>query len=157
MIDQSRTKLHHSSMSAAIMLLLSACGGSGGSSTDAAPSSEQAAAEVTWSQCATEGGSCSFSGTRAVRYGTSAQYNTLTVSNGVACNNQVFGDPAVGELKACWVAGNGSAPAPSPSPPAASNSGSAGPRVSSFTSSGPIVASTGQIIAGVRIQNSGGP
>ncbi len=42
-----------------------------------------------------------------------------------------------------------------PAPAAAS--GGAGPRVSSFANSGPITASSGQVIAGVRIQNPNGP
>jgi hypothetical protein len=49
-------------------------------------------------------------------------------------------------------------PTPAPTPnPAPAPTGTAGPRVSSFTNSGPITASAGQVISGVRIQNSGGP
>ena len=162
-----------------------------------------------WSQCATEGGTCSFSGTRTVRYGTATQNVTRTLADGTACNNHVFGDPAVGILKTCWVSGSTtSATTASATPPAtttpttsgtsttpgtttatappttttttntstpsstgstttsssepssstsSSTTAAAGPRVSSFAASGPITASAGQVISGVRISNANGP
>lgn len=55
----------------------------------------------TWVACSSENGFCSFTGTRQVRYGTDTQYVTLTFTNGVACNNGVFGDPAPGFGKTC--------------------------------------------------------
>jgi hypothetical protein len=48
------------------------------------------------------------------------------------------------------------APAPSPSPSPAP-AGTPGPRVTSFTASGPITATSGQVISGLRIQNPSGP
>ncbi len=57
-----------------------------------------------WTLCASEGGSCSFGGTRQVRYGTTSQGVTLQASGGTACTNSVFGDPAYGVAKSCWVA-----------------------------------------------------
>jgi hypothetical protein len=51
------------------------------------------------------------------------------------------------------------APTPTPSPapaPAPSPAGAPGPRVATFTVSGPITAVSGQVISGVRIQNPGG-
>jgi Flp pilus assembly pilin Flp len=56
-----------------------------------------------WTTCASENGFCSFSGTAPVRYGRSGSWVTQTRTNGVACNNSVFGDPAYGFLKSCQV------------------------------------------------------
>jgi serine protease len=56
---------------------------------------------VTWTTCATEGGTCSFSGTRDVRYGTATSFVTKTFTSKVACTNAVFGDPAHGIVKSC--------------------------------------------------------
>jgi len=56
---------------------------------------------VTWTTCATEGGTCSFSGTRDVRYGTATSYVIKTLTGPVACTNTVFGDPARGYVKSC--------------------------------------------------------
>jgi len=56
---------------------------------------------VTWTTCATEGGVCSFSGTRDVRYGTATSYVTKTFTGSVKCSNLVFGDPAHGFVKSC--------------------------------------------------------
>jgi Flp pilus assembly pilin Flp len=56
-----------------------------------------------WTTCASENGFCSFSGTAPVRYGRSGSWVTQTHTNGVACNNSVFGDPAYGFLKSCQV------------------------------------------------------
>ncbi len=58
---------------------------------------------VTWTTCASENGVCSFSGTAQVRYGAGSSWNTGTFTNGVACNNSVFGDPAFGVVKSCQV------------------------------------------------------
>ncbi|MEH3085258.1 MAG: hypothetical protein PGN26_01665 [Xylophilus ampelinus] len=60
-----------------------------------------AAAVQTWSYCAGENGSCAVSGTRQVRYGAGGRYAYKTVTGGVSCSNAVFGDPAVGVVKAC--------------------------------------------------------
>ena len=65
----------------------------GGGDTNAQTSS--------WTYCASEGGQCNFSGTMQVRYGDRGFYVSDTFTNGVACNNGVFGDPLVGFGKAC--------------------------------------------------------
>jgi len=66
---------------------------------------DQAAADnVTWTHCADERGTCSFSGTRDVRYGTEARNTVKSLSNGTSCDNGVFGDPAPGDIKQCWIA-----------------------------------------------------
>ena len=53
--------------------------------------------------CAVEGGSCSFSGTQIVRYFARniAAYGTFT--DGVGCDNGVFGDPIFGVQKECSI------------------------------------------------------
>ena len=56
---------------------------------------------VTWTTCAAEGGVCSFSGTRDVRYGTATSFVTKTFTGSVKCSNSVFGDPARGVVKSC--------------------------------------------------------
>ena len=56
---------------------------------------------VTWTACASEGGTCSVSGTREVRYGANGKFATKVVTGAVACSNAVFGDPANGVVKAC--------------------------------------------------------
>ncbi len=152
-------------------LLLSACGG--GSDSAAAGSATAPTATPTetatagWTECASEGGACSFSGTRSVKYGTAEQSVTLTLTDGASCNNAVFGDPAVGALKSCWVEGSASSSTASATPTtggttttagtSSASTATAGPRVSSFTASGPITATSGQVISGVRISNANGP
>ena len=77
----------------------------------------------TWTNCASENGTCSFSGTRQVRYGANGIYATRTASTSIGCNNGVFGDPLPGIVKSCQYASTvstapapGTAPAPAPSP-----------------------------------------
>ncbi|MCC2955031.1 right-handed parallel beta-helix repeat-containing protein [Massilia sp. IC2-477] len=73
-----------------------------------------APAPTSWVTCATEWGTCSFSGSREVRYGTATAFVTKTVSGPVRCANSVFGDPAPGAAKSCSyavAATTGAAPA----------------------------------------------
>jgi len=65
------------------------------------PSSPEERPTGTWVPCASEGQTCSFSGTRVVRYGANGTYVTGTFSGSVACTNQVFGDPIYGVYKYC--------------------------------------------------------
>jgi serine protease len=55
----------------------------------------------TWTFCASQNGTCTFSGTRDVRYGTTTTYVTKTFTGSVACTSAVFGDPAPGHAKSC--------------------------------------------------------
>jgi beta-glucanase (GH16 family) len=55
----------------------------------------------TWTRCATEGGTCVFSGTRQVRYGAGTTYFYKTATGSIACTNAVFGDPLPGQVKNC--------------------------------------------------------
>ena len=56
-----------------------------------------------WTFCAPEGGVCAFTGTTEVRYGANGSYVYLTLTDGTACNNAVFGDPVYGTRKACAI------------------------------------------------------
>ena len=58
-----------------------------------------------WTYCSSEGGQCNFSGTREVRYGANGNYSYGVFSNGVSCNNGVFGDPIYGTVKNCEYGG----------------------------------------------------
>lgn len=69
----------------------------------------------TWSKCAEEWQTCSFTGTQQVRYGLNDSWVTRTATGSIECNNTVFGDPLPGADKICEVAAS-AAPAPSPAP-----------------------------------------
>jgi hypothetical protein len=60
--------------------------------------------ESNWAQCASENGSCTFSGTRQVRYGANGIYAYRSSTDGIACDNTTFGDPLYGVVKACSYA-----------------------------------------------------
>jgi prepilin-type N-terminal cleavage/methylation domain-containing protein len=56
--------------------------------------------------CATENGSCTFSGTATIAYGSLAlgKFNAkTTLTSPVSCSNAFFGDPASGFGKACYI------------------------------------------------------
>ena len=55
-----------------------------------------------WIYCAKEGESCSFNGTKKVKYGLNSSWYEQTHTDGVQCSNSVFGDPLVGALKYCY-------------------------------------------------------
>src|SRR5262249_54154652 len=57
----------------------------------------------TWTRCASENGTCSFSGTMTVAYGANGKYAYRALSNGTTCSNAVFGDPNPGTFKACFL------------------------------------------------------
>jgi serine protease len=85
-----------------------ACSGCGTGIVDAAaavnaaaPAPAPAPAPTSWTFCANEGGTCSVSGTREVRYGTATNYVSKVVTGSVYCGNGVFGDPAPGYAKTC--------------------------------------------------------
>lgn len=62
--------------------------------------------EPQWTTCANEGGTCSFSGKKIVRYGMGTRWNYREATNQIGCNNSTFGDPAVGTRKICQIAGS---------------------------------------------------
>ncbi|WP_428421950.1 right-handed parallel beta-helix repeat-containing protein [Methylibium sp.] len=63
---------------------------------------------ATWTQCAPEGWHCDFTGTRQVRYGSSATlagaYVERSANATINCDTPTFGgkDPAPGVAKSCW-------------------------------------------------------
>ena len=72
-----------------------------------------------WTGCAGEGGSCSFSGTRQVRYGANDIYSYRTATGSIRCDNGTFGDPVYGVPKSCAYGPETSAAAPAPVPTSA--------------------------------------
>lgn len=70
-----------------------------------------------WTTCASEGGACTFSGTREVRYGSGSTFVTKVFTGSASCSNAVFGDPTPGVVKSCSFSSATSGPvSPSPSP-----------------------------------------
>jgi hypothetical protein len=57
-----------------------------------------------WTECASDGGVCNFSGTHVVRYGQSGTYAYYIATSSVACNTTVFGDPVDNVSRECDVA-----------------------------------------------------
>ena len=108
--------------SLSVAALLAACGGAESDSANASAASATSArrsasakavvatptatsaASANWVWCASEGGTCQFTGTRQVRFGSGTQLATRTASGSVLCDNSVFGDPAFGKSKSCWYA-----------------------------------------------------
>ena len=75
------------------------------------------ATSKTYSQCAKEWATCSFSGTKVIRYGDEGHFVFKTFTNGTPCRNDAFGgDPHVGSLnKTCAIElGDGLATTPPP-------------------------------------------
>ncbi|MBX4198843.1 hypothetical protein KW800_01015 [Candidatus Parcubacteria bacterium] len=61
-----------------------------------------------WITCASEGGTCSFPGTKQVRFGANGIYNIGTAENNVKCAISSFGgDPVPGIAKKCQYRGIG--------------------------------------------------
>ena len=61
-------------------------------------------AESEWTFCATEGARCEFTGTQQVRYGANGKFTLpRTFTDGVACDNATFADPAPGVVKQCQI------------------------------------------------------
>ena len=56
---------------------------------------------VTWAACGNEGATCSFSGTREVRFGANGVYTSKVVTGSTPCTSAVFGDPIHGVAKSC--------------------------------------------------------
>lgn len=57
--------------------------------------------------CADENGTCSFTGVKQVAYGADSgsthNWYYMSVSNGIGCNNTVWGDPYSGVVKKCYM------------------------------------------------------
>jgi hypothetical protein len=61
-------------------------------------------ADPVWKNCAAEGGTCSVSGTKFVRFGFGNDWSYRQVAGPVACSGELFGDPAYGVVKTCEYA-----------------------------------------------------
>jgi lysophospholipase L1-like esterase len=72
-------------------------GSSDGAATPAAPST----AASSWTSCGTEGQTCSFSGTRNVRFGANGSYTYKTATAAIRCSVSDFADPLPGAAKSC--------------------------------------------------------
>ncbi len=59
--------------------------------------------EEVWTFCSNEYQQCNFSGTKTVRYGKDGAWISGSYSNGVYCDNSVFGDPLIGTIKQCEI------------------------------------------------------
>jgi hypothetical protein len=71
-----------------------------------------------YTRCASEGQTCSFSGTANVVYGARSTWSSpRSYTGGTACGNAVFGDPLYGVPKACYYQA-GATPAPAGDAPA---------------------------------------
>lgn len=106
---------------------------------------------TTWTECAREGGTCSFAGTRQIKYGgklAGQQSIIKTLTGPVLCNDGSFGAPFSNYENFCWIGSTTAPPTPTSTAP--------GPRVSSLSASGPIVARSGQVISRLRISNPNG-
>jgi hypothetical protein len=72
---------------------------------------------TSWTACANEGATCSFSGTREVRFGANGAYTSKTVTGSTPCTTAVFGDPIKGVVKSCSYANTTTTTAtPAPAP-----------------------------------------
>ncbi|SFV17006.1 hypothetical protein [Pseudoduganella namucuonensis] len=93
--------------SASLAALLSACGAgdiSDGDGEKSAPTKLHGTVMTSdWTKCAVEDGTCSFTGTKQVRYGLDGKYASRTLTGPVACNNATFGDPYPGVDKICEI------------------------------------------------------
>jgi hypothetical protein len=57
-----------------------------------------------WTECATENGTCGFSGVMTIAFGANGDYHYATLGGGgTACTDAVFGDPDYGSAKACYL------------------------------------------------------
>ncbi len=66
----------------------------------------------TWTLCAAEGGTCSFSGTQAVAFGAEGHFAYGVFTGGISCATGPFGDPAPGASKSCYTSTTLTPPAP---------------------------------------------
>jgi Glycosyl hydrolases family 43 len=58
-----------------------------------------------YTACATEGGTCSFTGTKTVAYGANGAFGYRTLTGSAACGNATFGDPFRNVVKSCYLPG----------------------------------------------------
>jgi len=80
----------------------------------------------TWTYCANENQTCSFSGTKQVRYGANTSYFYKTATTSIPCNNATFGDPIPLTAKQCSYLETTAQPTATPTPTPTPNPGSGG-------------------------------
>ncbi len=56
-----------------------------------------------YTSCASQNGTCSFTGTESVAYGANGIYSYTTVTGGTTCTDAALGDPDYGVVKSCYV------------------------------------------------------
>lgn len=56
-----------------------------------------------WKQCSTENGTCEVSAASIIRYGADNRWTYQYKTENVSCSNSVFGDPAGGASKSCFI------------------------------------------------------
>jgi hypothetical protein len=56
-----------------------------------------------YASCADENGQCNFPGTATVAFGADGDFFYKTLTGGTACSDTVFGDPAYGVAKKCYL------------------------------------------------------
>lgn len=103
----------------------------GVSSTVATPTPTS---DGSWIFCANEGQTCSFTGTKQVRYGANGFYVYKVFTTSVLCSNTVFGDPAPNQVKQChYSSSTVSTPTPTPILPTPTRTPTPSPVVGSGT------------------------
>jgi len=102
-VDSATPEQALNSPTAAANVENTSAGAEPGADIQAATTDIQAATTYTsqWQRCAEEGGTCTFSGTRQVRYGANGTYAYRTATGTISCTNSVFGDPVYGVKKYC--------------------------------------------------------
>ncbi|MFO1432005.1 MAG: hypothetical protein U1F76_17995 [Candidatus Competibacteraceae bacterium] len=56
-----------------------------------------------YASCAQENGTCRFSGTKEVAFGANGRFIYKTATDSINCNDNTFGDPIFGTVKACYI------------------------------------------------------
>lgn len=88
--------------------ILSPCAGLGITNTSGT-AADKIYIGMNTTSCAGEGGTCTFTGSATVAYGSLAQGKFNALANQVSpltCSNTTFGDPASGFTKACYILSN---------------------------------------------------
>lgn len=108
-----------------------------------------------WTFCANERSTCNFTGSREVLYGESLTGRNVkkTVTGPAACGNPLFGDPAYGVTKKCYL--GPVAPVVVPEVPTQGGVPTL-EESASFPITGPIVATSGQVIRRQRVRSTTG-
>ncbi len=88
-----------------------------------------------WAFCSNENQTCSFTGTKRVRYGAGSSWKEGVFANSVPCNNTTFGDPIQNTFKTCETTDTN---VPASSKPKSSTPASSKPKSSVAASVGPV-------------------